>query len=37
MGAGKKPDLDTWQKLARAELGGGEPARLDWTTPERFP
>jgi methylmalonyl-CoA mutase len=34
MGEGGKPDLDSWHKLARAELGGGEPARLDWLTPE---
>ena len=34
MGVGDKPDLDSWQKLARAELGGEDPSRLDWLTPE---
>src|SRR3954453_1931049 len=34
MGEGRKPDLDIWHKLARAELGGDDPARLDWLTPE---
>jgi methylmalonyl-CoA mutase len=34
MSEGGKPDLDSWHKLARAELGGEDPARLDWLTPE---
>jgi len=33
----RRADLDAWATLAREDLGGRDPQRLAWTTPEGLP